>query len=226
MSLVAERAMALTRTALVALVVAAAAPACDAAFRGKHFDHATALHTLGKAALQALEDDQKEGHCRTTDPKRCRELCQGKDACMGVCNEVRSMICSPTGYQVAAVSAGDTSAAAAAAAASASSAVQSSVKDAIKDVAASARHASDDARKAIKDGIAKIQEVSMSAAHLAASEAAAAAAKAATYEAAASAHTVASTAAVAAVAAATAAGAPRGGAAPAPAAGPAPAPAF
>lgn len=213
--------MTLARTALVFLALAASAPACNAAFRGKHFDRAVALHTLGKAAVEALEQDQKEGHCRTKDPKRCAELCQGKVECMEICDQVKTMICSAN--QVVTVSRGDTTAAAAAAAAAASSAVQDAVKEGIREVSKTAKQASEDARTAINNDISKIQEVTLHAARTASVQAAAAAAEAASHEAAAAAHMVASTAAAASVAAANA---PKGGAAAAQAPAPVPAPAF
>merc|ERR1719313_2273493 len=71
-----------------------------------------------KVVVPTTQQDQAASHCV--------ELCQGKPACISVCNDVRMMICPTTPVVV---HTGDTSAVAAAAASAATAAVREAVKD-------------------------------------------------------------------------------------------------
>jgi len=161
------------------------------------------------------------------DPDRCGDLCKGKQGCVDVCDEVKTMICDQPMTGVYAISSDNSAAAAAAAAAAATNAVRDAVKDAIADAAASSKQASQEAQDAVKTAVAEASRVAKQSVKEAGELAAKSAAESAAKEAAMSAHAIASTAAAAATAAARMAGsaaAPAAGAAPAPG-GPAPAPA-
>lgn len=236
------------------LLVLAQVLACGTALlrsrRHVHFDLGKAERILGQDVLAKLEADVKAdkrcGHAANGTAagaasrapgsadqqqrdayaeQKCAELCHGNAACIGVCGEVRMMLCAggPDIVYVNGYSTGNSGAAAAAAATAATNAVKEAVQAAVLESQGHAKQAADAAKATMEEAVMEAAKITKLAAKEAAHTAAHAAATAAAKESSSNAHAIASTAAAAAAAAAQAK--MGGGAAPAPAGAPAPGPA-
>lgn len=247
--------MVVARVAL-SLVLAGALPGASALLRNGrhvHFDLGKAERILGKDVLEKLEADVKLdkrcGHASNGTAagkslkapgsveqqqrdayaeQKCAELCHGNAACMGVCGEVRMMLCAggPDIVYVNGYSTGSSGAAAAAAATAATNAVKEAVAAAVLESQEHAKQAADAAKTTMEEAVAEAAKITKLAAKEAAHTAAHAAATAAAKESSSNAHAIASTAAAAAAAAAQAKMGAGAGPAPAGAPAPGPAPAF
>lgn len=179
-----------------------------------HFDMAKVTKILGLDRLKALQEDARchvnsnatlQLSSNSTDAgpahMRCLQLCENKEDCANVCEEVRAMICN-VGPTVITINNNNPASLSAAAAAAATSATKDAVKGAIMHATRTAMRESELAKHEMSKAMWEAGEIAKHAAEEAATDAATQATKLAHDEAAHSSHEVASTAAAAASAAA------------------------
>lgn len=181
--------------------------AASVAFRGipgGDDKHLSLLSAQERAAVkEALREQCKTSAAKfSLAPDKCWDLCKGKQGCLGVCDELKGMVCGGD-VSATAIETDAGAEVAAAAAAAASATIQGQIRDAIGQVKDLAWEASVDAQKAIHKVLHESTSTVKDAAKSSiASSAAKAAVKASTVEAAENAKSIAKMAAAAAVSAA------------------------